>query len=38
MPISPRTAGATTMASDQTWWCEDRLKGAWKSPESSSVT
>jgi hypothetical protein len=38
MPNRPRTSGDTTIASDQTWWCDERPKGALKSPESNSVT
>ena len=26
------------MASDHTWWCEDRPNGAFRSPDRSSVT
>ena len=38
IPSRPRTSGVTTIASDQTWWCDERPNAALRSPDSNSVT
>ena len=34
----PPDIGVITIASDHTWWCDERPNAVLKSPESSSVT
>jgi hypothetical protein len=38
MPRRPRRIGVATIASDQTWWWDERPNAEKNSPERSSVT